>query len=511
MDGTCVATCSRSRLPRSRAPLYHAFGWGSGIVRLLLDDLPMTDAVHLIGLDFGTTTCSAVIAAARLLRNSVTGRVELSNLNECYRSAIAFTPIQDERLDLARLEQLLDQWLLHVEAGTLFGGGALLTGLTAERANAPALVSLIRRRIGDAVVACADDPRLEAWLAFMGCCASLSRQHPRTAFINLDIGGGTTNLALGVNGEVLATSCLFIGARHVEVMPGSYRIVKLSVYARRLFEHLGIHKSIGASLDADDIRRLLDQYVAWLDAAVRGSAAAFADPVAKLHIQAPFQPVVPPEVDRVVITLSGGVGELVYAALAGQPPPGQTAFGDLGIDLANRLLQTPWAADLREFAPPAGGRATAFGLLRHSTQVSGSTLFLSDPALLPVRDLPILGSIAADLPQPQWQALLDLIQASAPGSCVQIDLADASADKVRGLGTRIRQALQKRRIAPDRLLVLLVSGNVGKTLGHYITQWGLAPRSLVVIDEVGLTDARFVHIGRLHDNVVPVSYYGLQP
>ena len=57
------------------------------------------DEVKLIGLDFGTTTSSAVIAKARLLHNRVSGRVELSQISECFRSAIAFTPIEEDRLD----------------------------------------------------------------------------------------------------------------------------------------------------------------------------------------------------------------------------------------------------------------------------------------------------------------------------------------------------------------------------------------------------------------------------
>src|SRR5205814_3577070 len=111
-----------------------------------------------------------------------------------------FTPFQgDDQIDLGVLEGLLDTWLAagHVQASELFGGGALLTGLTAQKENASALVRLIRRRLGDALVATADDPCLESWLAFMGSCAELSRQHPDRNILNLDIGGGTTNIALG--------------------------------------------------------------------------------------------------------------------------------------------------------------------------------------------------------------------------------------------------------------------------------------------------------------------------
>src|SRR5262249_51655475 len=156
-------------------------------------------AVKLVGLDFGTTTSSAVVATARLTRNSVTGRTDLSDIRESYRSELIFTPLCGDRLDERTLDACLHRWLTagEVRPGEVFGGGALLTGLTAQRDNAAALVSLIRRRLGDALIATADDPCLESWLAFMGSCAALSRAHPDRLFLNLDIGGGTTNLALG--------------------------------------------------------------------------------------------------------------------------------------------------------------------------------------------------------------------------------------------------------------------------------------------------------------------------
>src|SRR6476620_11025085 len=101
---------------------------------------------------------------------------------------MVFTPMLDgDRLDLTAVDRLLDGWLEagRVQPSELFGGGALLTGLTAQKENAAALVALIRRRLGDALVATADDPCLESWLAFMGSCAELSRSHPDVAFLNL--------------------------------------------------------------------------------------------------------------------------------------------------------------------------------------------------------------------------------------------------------------------------------------------------------------------------------------
>src|SRR5205807_7337842 len=135
------------------------------------------------------------------------------------------------------------------------------TGLAARAATAAAAVGLVRRRLGDALVATADDPCLESWLAFLGSCAGLSRAQPDTPVLNLDVGGGTTNLALGKAGEVLRTGCLFVGARHIQVDPGTYRIVRLSRYAAALLDHLGIRKGIGACLSTAEVDAVLGFYL----------------------------------------------------------------------------------------------------------------------------------------------------------------------------------------------------------------------------------------------------------
>jgi ethanolamine utilization protein EutA len=469
------------------------------------------DAVKLIGLDFGTTTSSAVVAAARLVRSAVSGRVELDQVRECYRSEMVFTPLDDaDRLDESRVREHLDAWLRagDVDPGEIFGGGALLTGLTAQKENAATLVGLIRGRLGDALVATADDPCLESWLAFMGSCAGLSRSHPELSVLNLDVGGGTTNLALGKAGEVLRTGCLFVGARHIQVFPGTYRIVRLSRYAVALLDHLDIHKGIGDCLSAAEVDAVLDFYLGLMEAAVLGRAAAFDEAVAHLHEQVPFR--LSAIEGEIAVTFSGGVGELLYAYVAGKPWPSTTCYGDLGVDLAQRIAASPaWSRHLRQYRPASAGRAMVYGLLRHSTDVSGSTLFLARPEVLPLADVPILGKVSASSTDAQLRDVFGLVLRSRRGGCVRVEIGGESAVVVREIGGRLAGVLRELPFPAALPLVLLVRENVGKVLGHYVTEWGGLPLGLVVIDEVTARDAQYVHLGRPRDQVVPVSFYGL--
>jgi ethanolamine utilization protein EutA len=470
----------------------------------------MNQPVQLVGLDFGTTTSSAVVANAQLSRSAATGRMELTQLKESFRSDLVFTPTIEDWLDLEKIADLLDNWLAagHVRSQDVFGGGALLTGLTAQKHNAPALVDLIRIRLANTLVARADDPCLEAWLAFMGSCATASRAHPDNPLINLDIGGGTTNLALGRAGEVLATGSLFVGARHIRVASGSYRITGLSRFGLALLDHLAIRRGPGDCLNPLEIEAVVDFYVRLLEAAVTGAAGPFADPTAALHRQVALR--LPPGTCPAVVTFSGGVGELIYRHWQGEPWPATTFFGDLGIDLARRILRSPLlSGGLSWLRPTAGGRATIFGLLRHSTEVSGSTFYLPQPDILPLADLPILGSLSAHSADEHLDALIDLVKRSPVGGCLQVTLERSDGSALRTLAARITRALKAQEFPADRTLVLLLSENLGKILGHYVTEWGSLPVRLIVIDEIPVRDAQYVHIGLLRDQSLPVSYYGL--
>jgi ethanolamine utilization protein EutA len=466
--------------------------------------------VKLIGLDFGTTTSSAVIASAQLLHNAVSGRQQISQLHEHYRSEMVFTPFDDHGLNETKLAEYLDGWLTAagISPEELLGGGALVTGLAAQQRNADVVARLVRRRLGDALLATADDPRLEAWLAFQASAGDLSRQHPQRWFINLDIGGGTTNIALGKAGDVIRTGCLFVGARHVQLEPGSYRLVKLSSFARKLFDHLGLALEPGDCLKQADVDAVLDVYMNLLQSAVAGDRNALQEPMLRLLEQVPFR--LPPDAQEAIVTLSGGVGELVYRQLAGAPLPAKTHFGDLGIDLARRLLASPrWEADFRTYVPAHGGRATVYGLLRHATQVSGSTLFLADPTILPLRDIPILGQITQACTDERIRDILGLAKASSKGGCVRVHIQDADARNVGSLGGRLAAALRAIDYPATQPLVLVVEENIGKTLGHYVTEWGALPCKLIVLDELAIRDAQFVQIGPVRHDVVPVSFHGM--
>ena len=463
--------------------------------------------IRLIGLDFGSTTTSGLLARASA-RGGAQCRSELTDLVVEFRSEPIFTPFLGESLDEARLAAWLDEWWRACGSdGPPAGGGAIVTGLAAQAHNAGVVRRLVQQRFGETLIATADDPALESWLAFMGNCRELSLAEPDRWFLNLDIGGGTTNVALGKSGHVERVGCYYLGARHLQFEPGTTQITRLSAVGRRLLDALQIGRRPGESLATDELTRLLDFSLQALEHIVTGKTrhalGALVDVLEQLPYDAP-RDVTP------VVTFSGGVGEWVYRCALGGERPATTAYGDLGGELAWRICQSPLlSADLHSHTPQALGRATVLGLAAHHVQLSGGTLYLPRPQVLPLTELPIVGRLRDAASDEQIDTALGLARRGSRGGCLAVQLDDPRAAAVRLLGARLAERLERSGYPPDRPLVLLLSQNVGKTLGNYATRWGRLPVTLVALDELPDRGAAFVTLGKPVEQLVPVSFYGL--
>jgi len=470
------------------------------------------EQVKMIGMDFGSTTSSAMIAVAGVGMNSVTGRMAFSAPEIVYRSNVEFTPFKGAEIDTQAIASLLDTWL--EEGDNVFSGGVIITGLAALQQNAVQIAALIKARIGQAVIATVDDPNLESWLAFMGCAALLSRHFKNDTLVNLDIGGGTTNPAAGENGQVNTTGCFYIGARHFQFQPGTYCLTHISEYGYAVLTHLDLYIEIGDTLTDDALHCLLDFYISALKAIAYGEFAFFDNEIGQRLCQTPF--VLPEHSPPPLITFSGGVGELIYKYSETNTLPSTTFYGDLGVDLAQKILLDPFfSKQIANVRPENMGRATVYGLTLHNTEISGATLFLPDTSALPLNDVPIVARLSMACSYAELVNAISVVAQRSGKACLQIlpemepegTPIAASLQQIKTLGGRISEALATLTI--DLPLVILVPGNFGKALGNYATNWGTSSAKLMIIDEIPDRNAQFVNIGSPYRGVVPVSFYGI--
>src|SRR6516164_2434536 len=149
-----------------------------------------------------------------------------------------------------------------------------------------------------------------------------------------------------------------------------------------------------------------------------------------------------------------------------------------------------------------------------TVQVSGKTIYLPDPGVLPVHNIPVVrlgldlsGDLDEDKIVAAWSRSADLLELD-PGSRIALAFTWAGAPEYPRLLAMGRAIM--RFAAPagrrDEALVLVIDGDVGRGLGRILDkELGFAGK-LVSIDGVQLQDLDYVDIGSLLDppGVVPV-------
>ncbi|MBI1861850.1 MAG: ethanolamine ammonia-lyase reactivating factor EutA, partial [Deltaproteobacteria bacterium] len=284
----------------------------------------MPDRITVLGIDIGSTTSHCILVEASIAADGIERtRNRVVDPKILYQSEVTFTPFQNETIDTAALSHLLDTWLPNrqVPFREVTNVGAIITGLAAVSRNRVAIIEELRRRFPKASVITAEDPRLESWVAWHGAAGPLSLGRPGQPILNFDIGGGTTNLALGVDGRVLATGSYFIGARHFLVDKG--QLIPRSHSARAI---LSARPELAALPAADTAQALARLYTGLLENLLTDAQS----PILSQFEQAAFPAT---DLSSCTITFSGGVGELIYA----NSDPPLFSFGDIGGHLARAI------------------------------------------------------------------------------------------------------------------------------------------------------------------------------
>ena len=170
-----------------------------------------------VGIDIGSSTSHLAFARLHVQRltQSLSSRYAVAHRELLHRSPVRLTPYRrDGLIDVEELDRFIastyrDAGLSTDEVDT---GAVILTGTALEKPNSRAVADLFAQSQGHFVCASAGH-NLEAILAAHGAGAvALSRDGSRPV-LHLDMGGGTTKLALCRDGEVVETAALAVGAR----------------------------------------------------------------------------------------------------------------------------------------------------------------------------------------------------------------------------------------------------------------------------------------------------------
>ena len=161
----------------------------------------MADSMLSMGLDVGTSTTQMVISRLTI-ENRASGfsvpEIEITGREVLYKSPVYFTPLISESLvDENKIRALVEQE--YAAAGIpreqIQTGAVIITGESSRKENAKTVLSALSESSGEFVVATAG-PHLESVLAAKGAGADLYSEETDTIVLHIDIGGGTSNLAL---------------------------------------------------------------------------------------------------------------------------------------------------------------------------------------------------------------------------------------------------------------------------------------------------------------------------
>ncbi|MBI4491306.1 MAG: ethanolamine ammonia-lyase reactivating factor EutA, partial [Chloroflexi bacterium] len=332
-----------------------------------------------VGIDVGSSTSHLMFSRIHLQRLTqyLSSRFVVVRREVLWRSPIWLTPyLADNRIDAERLGEYF-AWAYR-EAGLgqadVDSGAVILTGEALKRSNARAIADLFAEQAGKFVCASAGH-NLEAIMAAHGSGAVALSRRSGQVVLNVDVGGGTSKLALVRAGEVLDTAAIAVGGRLVAT-DGDGRVVRIESPARQVAEALGLPLALGQPLGAETARALARALARLLVDLVRGEPRSALGEA--LLLTPPLQHGLPaPQ----AITFSGGVAEYLYGRETRD-------YGDLALQLAQEVQAAIAAGRLPAPVVEASERirATVIGASQFSVQLSGNTIAISDPSLLPVHN-----------------------------------------------------------------------------------------------------------------------------
>ncbi|HEX9495761.1 MAG TPA: ethanolamine ammonia-lyase reactivating factor EutA [Candidatus Limnocylindria bacterium] len=453
--------------------------------------------LRTVGIDIGTTTSHLIFSEIVLERQGIrlSSAYGIVERNVVRRSEVTLTPYASGRtIDTGALRAFIER--SYSDAGwapaDVDTGAVITTGEAARQQNASAIVALFSGEAGKFVCATAGH-HLESLLAAHGSGAVRMSRDPATPLVlNVDIGGGTTKLAVCRDGRVVETAALDIGARVVSWDAGGI-IRTVTPAGARVGREANVPVTAGDRRDDRVVEPLADRIA---DLALRvGAGQTFDDPAVWLT-----EPIVTAGPFPVLV-FSGGVGEYIYGWQDAE-------FGDLGRLLGQAILRR--AAGFTVLRPVESIRATCIGASQYTVQVSGDTLFLTDPAILPLRDL---AAVAIHPDAADAAAIAEEIRRGI----TRLDREDGrfalairwphgpAYAALRALSAGIADGTRGRIPAGGPLVVVLdadVAGIVGQIL---VSELGVvAP--LVCVDQIALSDLDFIDIGTVvpEHAVVPV-------
>src|SRR5437763_7130498 len=170
-----------------------------------------------VGVDIGSSTSHLVFS--RIVLERLDSRYVVTTRETFYQSDILLTPYAtegEETIDAASLGAFIERQYkdAKVDPDEIDTGALILTGVAVRRSNARKIGELFARQAGKMVAVSAGD-NLETVMAAYGSGAVARSIRDAATVMNVDVGGGTSKIAVCRDGAVAAITAVDVGARLV--------------------------------------------------------------------------------------------------------------------------------------------------------------------------------------------------------------------------------------------------------------------------------------------------------
>lgn len=426
-----------------------------------------------LGLDVGTTTTQLILSRLTVENRAsafAVPEISITNREILYRSPVYFTPLLSEsRMDGDGIRKIVEKEYAAagITPAQVDTGAILITGESSRKENAGRVLTALSHMAGEFVAAAAG-PDLESVLAAKGAGAVAYSRDTGKTVLHMDIGGGTSNLALISRGKILATGCLNIGGRLIK-RDNKGTVTYVSPVLRGITSI-----QLGDTPSEEEIHALAKVLAQVLEAAAGFRPAVPLLPKLTTEGTAPL-PLAGCS-KNIVCSFSGGVADCILNSLPGN------AFGDMGPALGSAIRESLLCAGEYRLGAETI-RATVIGAGCYSAQLSGSTVFAQNMPL-PLKNLPV--TVLEDIPATLPEEAIYALGIPVPDYAALGRLADALA-----------------RAAGKRLMVCLEQ-DAAQALGQALARRLGTDTQLLCLDGIKLTGNSYLDVGQPVGPAYPV-------
>ncbi|MHA1668019.1 MAG: ethanolamine ammonia-lyase reactivating factor EutA [Candidatus Heimdallarchaeaceae archaeon] len=464
------------------------------------------DSFSLIsaGIDVGTTTSHLIFSRLKLEKIYTPRGVkfEVTERDILYKSRIILTPLQDgQSINYLKLVEFLkeeyDKAKLSID--DIDTGAVIITGESAKKENAEEIVKALAHKAGKFVCAAAG-PNFESVIAAMGSGAVQYSKQAQKTVLNIDIGGGTSNLAIIKNGEIEDAACINVGGRLL-AFDEENRIVRIEDPIRLLEKAVNLNFDYGMKISEKKKRELAGILAQSLLEVMKQDISS--DITKKLLMTKSM--LYEENIDE--ITFSGGVAEYIYQKT-------EQDFGDLGKYLGEEIRKLCQENNFIVHEPSELIRATVIGAGHYTLQVSGVTTHVSDPDILPIHNIPVLEpkidnkKITEEIIAEAILKSLNMFDVKEGETIVALSFKGAIGGSYAGLTSFVKGVVSAlpKSVEHEKPIVLIFDRDIGNSVGNVMKRETSAKKNIISIDEIIVQEGDFIDIDKpkAGGQVVPV-------